>query len=121
MIDSRQAAQSNGASAAGIEARATVNLARVDLLSLRIAVACAELGSLTAAARSMSCSPSTASFRLKALEQSFGTEFFIRVGHGLRVTRSGQQLVNHGRALLEHLDLIATLIRATRDPSTQQS
>jgi DNA-binding transcriptional LysR family regulator len=92
-----------------------MNLARVDLASVRIAVLCAELGSVTEAARRSRCSPSTASTRLKALEEGLDTKLFIRAGNGLRVTRCGDRFVTHGRAVLEHLDFMVGQVRSARD------
>lgn len=76
------------------------NLARFDLVSIRLAVYCAETGSLSAAARRANMSLSRASYRLTALECSFGTRLFERHCHGLHATDAGSVFVEHGRALL---------------------
>ena len=68
-------------------------LARFDLVSLRLVVLCAELGSLSAAARCAHLSVSGASSRLSRLEQTFGTALFRRA-RGL-MPRTALTLINH--------------------------
>jgi DNA-binding transcriptional LysR family regulator len=48
------------------------NLARFDLVSIRLAVACAQGGSLTAAARQMHLALAAASRRVRELEDAIG-------------------------------------------------
>lgn len=69
---------------------AAPNLARFDLVSLRLVVLCAELGSLSAAARSGHLSVSGASSRLSRLEEAFGTALFRRHWRGLAPTKEGE-------------------------------
>jgi DNA-binding transcriptional LysR family regulator len=69
---------------------ASPNLARFDLVSLRLVVLCAELGSLSAAARSAHLSVSGASSRLSRLEETFGTALFRRHWRGLAPTPEGR-------------------------------
>jgi len=76
------------------------NLARFDLVSIRLAVYCAETGSLSAAARRSHMSLSRASHRLSALESSVGVQLFDRHCHGLRTTSAGEVFVSHGRMLM---------------------
>ena len=87
---------------------ATINFnpARFDLASVRLAVLCAELGSLSAAAERAHCSVSTASYRLNALEHSFGTRLFTRNGRGLNTTHAGHRFVRHGRTILAQVELM---------------
>ncbi|MDM0116257.1 LysR family transcriptional regulator [Variovorax sp. J22R133] len=89
-----------------------VNLARVDLVSIRLALVCAELGSLSAAARALHCSVSTASYRLSALEEAFGTCLFIRDFEGLRVMPAGEVFLLHAAIVLEQVEVMETKIRA---------
>lgn len=86
--------------------RRALNLARIELVSLRLAVLCMETGSLSAAAREAHLSLSGASHRLSSLEDAFGTRLFERHPRGLRATRAGELVASHGRLLLgtlEHL------------------
>jgi DNA-binding transcriptional LysR family regulator len=85
-----------------------VNLARLDLVSIRLALLCAELGSLSAAARQANCSVSTGSYRLSALEESFGTRLFTRDHNGLTTTAAGARFIEHATAIMEHIDRMAT-------------
>lgn len=84
--------------------RRVLNLARIDLVTLRLAVLCMETGSLSAAAREAHLSLSGASHRLSSLEDAFGTRLFERHPRGLRVTRAGELVARHGRAILGALD-----------------
>ncbi len=86
--------------------RGAVNLARIDLTSIRLVVLCAEKGSLSAAARLSHVSVSGASHKLSCLEESLGAKLFERHRRGLRPTRRGQMVASTGRlmlSLLEHL------------------
>jgi DNA-binding transcriptional LysR family regulator len=77
-----------------------LNLARFDLVSIRLAVLCAELGSLSAAARKLHCSLSAGSYRLSMLEHSFGKPLFMRDRRGLHTTAAGELFVQHGKYIL---------------------
>ncbi|MES2999573.1 MAG: LysR family transcriptional regulator [Pseudomonadota bacterium] len=83
-----------------------VNFARFDLVSIRLAVLCAELGSLSAASKRVHCSLSTGSYRLSALEDTFGKRLFTRDHRGLHATEAGELFVRHGRTILEHVELM---------------
>jgi len=91
------------------------NPARFDLVAVRLAVLCAELGSLSAAAQRVHCSLSTASYRLSMLEDSFGARLFTRERRGLNATQAGQLFVRHGRAILEHVELMNRLVRSAEN------
>lgn len=82
------------------------NLARIDLVSLRLAVLCSETGSLSAASRRAHCSVSAASERLSALEDALGQRLFVRDHRGLHITTAGELLVRHGVLILERLQLL---------------
>jgi molybdate transport repressor ModE-like protein len=81
-----------------------INIARLDLQSIRLVILCAELGSLSAAARRNHCSISAASQRLKALEETLGKSLFVRGCRGLRLTDAGQVLVAHGKLIFGQLE-----------------
>jgi DNA-binding transcriptional LysR family regulator len=83
-----------------------INIARFDLVSIRLAVLCAESGSLSAATRLAHCSISTGSERLAALEGAFGKSLFVRDHRGLRLTPAGNVFVRHARVLLQNLEVL---------------
>lgn len=89
-----------------------LNPARYDLVSIRMAVLCAELGSLSAAARQVHCSPSTGSYRLGLLEDAVGAMLFVRKPSGLRTTPAGELFVRHARAVLQQVELMNALVQA---------
>ena len=80
------------------------NLARFDLVSIRLAVACAQSGSLTAAAREAHLALAAASRRIKELEATLGAPLFERHARGLAPTPAGRLFVKHGLALLQTLE-----------------
>jgi DNA-binding transcriptional LysR family regulator len=86
------------------------NLARFDLVSIRLAIYCAESGTLTGGAKRANMSLSRASYRLAALENSVGKRLFQRHYHGLQRTEAGTILVCHGRALLRTVDELGSLL-----------
>ncbi len=93
------------------------NLARFDLVSIRLGVMCAELGSLSAAAKSVHCSTSTASYRLSVLEESFGTALFTRDHRGLHTTQAGALFVLHAKSILDQLELMNSKVRSVSTKS----
>ena len=82
------------------------NLARFDLVSIRLAVLCGELGTLSAAAKLAHCSISAGSQRLSALEDALGKSLFVRDHRGLQLTEAGELFVQHARTILKHLDVL---------------
>jgi DNA-binding transcriptional LysR family regulator len=80
------------------------NLARIDLVSIRLVVLCARYGSLHAAARSGNMSLSSASRRLASLEDSFRVRFFERGYRGLQLTPAGSVFAMHSDELLRTLE-----------------
>ncbi|NDZ18838.1 hypothetical protein C7T35_39880 [Variovorax sp. WS11] len=90
------------------------NLARIDLVSLRLASLCAQTGSLSAASRRAHCSISAASERLAALEDALGARLFIRDHRGLKITAAGELLVHHATFILESLEVLHGQLSAPR-------
>jgi DNA-binding transcriptional LysR family regulator len=80
------------------------NLARFDLVSIRLAVACAQSGSLTAAAREAHLALAAASRRLRELEDALGDTLFERHARGVAPTEAGRVFVKHGLALLQTIE-----------------
>lgn len=86
------------------------NLARFDLISIRLAVACAHTGSLTSASRECNLVLPAASRRIQELENALGNILFERHSRGLAPTAAGQAFVRHGLAILREMDhLMAAL------------
>ena len=81
-----------------------INLARFDLVSIRLAVACAQTGSLTAAAREGHLALAASSRRIRELEAALGEALFDRHARGLTPTAAGRVFVKHGLALLQTMD-----------------
>jgi DNA-binding transcriptional LysR family regulator len=80
------------------------NLARFDLVSVRLAVACAQTGSLTAAARDSHLALAAASRRIRELEDALGAALFERHARGLLPTAAGRVFVKHGLTLLQTME-----------------
>ena len=80
------------------------NLARFDLVSVRLAVACAQTGSLTAAARDSHLALAAASRRIRELEDALGDALFERHARGLLPTAAGRVFVKHGLTLLQTME-----------------
>lgn len=81
-----------------------MNLARFDLVSIRLAVACAQTGSLTAAARDSHLALAAASRRIRELEGALGDALFERHARGLLPTAAGRVFVKHGLTLLQTME-----------------
>lgn len=84
------------------------NLARFDLVSIRLAVACAQTGSLTAAARASHLALAAASRRIRELEIALGDPLFERHARGLLPTAAGRVFVKHGLTLLQTMEQLGT-------------
>jgi DNA-binding transcriptional LysR family regulator len=80
------------------------NLARFDFVSVRLAVACAQSGSLTSAARDCNLVVAAASRRIRELEIALGDTLFERHSRGLTPTSAGRAFVRRGIALLQEMD-----------------
>lgn len=83
------------------------NLARLDLVSLRLALACAASGRLTQAAHQQHLALSAASRRLRELEEALGQRLFERGPQGLVTTAAGHVFVQHATETLASLDRLA--------------
>ncbi len=75
------------------------------LRQMAYAVAVAECGSITDAAKRIGISQPAISVALKELEAEFGFSIFLRQpAHRITVTSAGQRFIGHVRRLLEHVD-----------------
>lgn len=84
---------------------------RVGDLSLFLRVL--DLGSITAAARSLDLSVAVASQRLKRLERDLGVRLLHRTTRRLHPTPEGAALAQQGRVLVEDLELLGSDLRET--------
>ncbi len=69
----------------------------------------AKQGNVSRAATSLSVSQPTLSMAIKRLEDSLGTELFVRFKTGVHLTPPGRRLVQEARGLLEQWERIRTL------------
>lgn len=83
-----------------------VNLARFDFVSVRLAVACAQTGSLTRAAQEAHLALAAASRRIRELEEALGGPLFERHARGLLPTEAGRVFIRHGLNLLQTLEQV---------------
>lgn len=80
------------------------NLARFDFVSVRLAVACAQRGSLSAAAAECNLAVAAASRRISELEAALGEKLFERHSRGLSPTAAGRAFARRGLTLLQEMD-----------------
>ncbi len=70
---------------------------------LRIFVAVAEHGHVTRAARELGLTQSACSAAIAALEASYSTRLFDRVGRGIELTETGRRFLPEARAVLDRV------------------
>lgn len=70
---------------------------QVEFVDLRIFVAVADTGSITAGAERVALSLAAASARIRALELQVGAALFERGRRGVSLTAAGQVLLRHAR------------------------
>lgn len=75
-----------------------------DLTDLRLFVAIADARNLTRGAERVHLAPSSASHRMRSLEESMGTPLLIREPRGISLTRAGDALLRHARQVLAQLE-----------------
>jgi DNA-binding transcriptional LysR family regulator len=80
------------------------NLARFDLVSMRLVVDCVQQGSLSAAARAAHLALAAASRRIRELEDAIGEPLFERHGRGVLPTPAGRVFARHALDLLQTLE-----------------
>lgn len=79
----------------------------VDSHALRIVHRISELGSITAAARSLGYSQPAVSQHLKRLEARLGLPLVAKAGRGVRLTEAGRILARHAATVTQALDAAA--------------
>jgi molybdate transport repressor ModE-like protein len=79
----------------------------VDSHALRVVHRISELGSITAAARSLGYSQPAVSQHLKRLEARLGLPLVAKAGRGVRLTEAGRILARHAATVAQTLDAAA--------------
>ena len=77
---------------------------RYDLVDLKLFVAVADAGNISRGAAACHLAPSSASLRIKQLEDTLGTRLFSRHAHGVELTRAGHVMIEHCRRSLAELE-----------------
>jgi DNA-binding transcriptional LysR family regulator len=75
-----------------------------DLIDLRLFVAIAEAKNLTRGAERVHLAASSASHRMRVLEESIGTPLLLREPRGVSLTRAGEALLRHARQVFAQLE-----------------
>lgn len=75
----------------------------------------AELGSLTAAAKTLDLTQAALSRQLSLLEAELGVELFRRTGRGLAATPAGKRLVEQAHLILQQLASVPRVVRGAGD------
>jgi DNA-binding transcriptional LysR family regulator len=75
-----------------------------DLTDLRVFLAIADTGNVSRGAERCHLVPSSASLRLKGLEEAVGTSLFTRHARGVVLTRAGVVMAQHARRCIAQLD-----------------
>lgn len=81
------------------------------MLTLRVVIAVAESGSISAGSDRLQLAVAAASARISALESTLGIRIFERSTRGVELTSIGRMLVQRGRELLTDADRLATDVR----------
>jgi DNA-binding transcriptional LysR family regulator len=95
------------------------NLARFDLVSIRLVVDCVQHGSLSAAAREAHLALAAASRRIRELEDAVGEPLFERHGRGVLPTAAGRVFARHAVGLLQSLEQMGSELADLRQGIAQ--
>lgn len=77
---------------------------RYELTDLKLFMEIAAAGSLSTGASAVHITASSASYRLKNLEQALGTPLFDRTPRGMSLTQAGEAMLGHVRELFEGVE-----------------
>ena len=80
------------------------NAMRYSLVDLKLVVAVADAGNVSRGAAICFLAPSSASLRIRQLEESLGTPLFRRGARGVTLTRAGSVMLDHCRRCLAELE-----------------
>lgn len=84
---------------------------RMDLLTLRVVIAVAESGSISAGSDRLRLAVAAASARISSLEAALGIRIFERSPRGVELTSAGRLLVQRGREVLADADRLVADLR----------
>lgn len=77
---------------------------RYSLVDIKVFVAIADEGNITKGAARCFLAPSSASLRIKQLEEGLGVSLFDRQARGVSLTRAGKVMLEHCRRVLAELE-----------------
>lgn len=80
---------------------------KIDLTTLRVIVATADCGSISAASDRLNLAVAAASARITAMELSLGFRIFERTSRGVQLTAAGRMVVQRSRELLVDADRLS--------------
>ena len=83
----------------------------LDLQTLRVVLAVAEAGSISAGSHRLGLALAAASARISALESELGVRVFERSPRGVQLTAAGRRLVQRGAEVLADADRLAAELR----------
>ena len=83
----------------------------LDLQTLRVVLAVAEAGSISAGSHRLGLALAAASARISALESELGVRVFERSPRGVELTAAGRRLVQRGAEVLADADRLAAELR----------
>ena len=83
----------------------------LDLQTLRVVLAVAEAGSISAGSHRLGLALAAASARISALESELGVRVFERSPRGVELTAAGRRLVQRGTEVLADADRLAAELR----------
>ncbi|MGI3170699.1 LysR family transcriptional regulator [Pseudooceanicola sp. C21-150M6] len=85
--------------------------------AMRLFVAIAEGGSLSAVARDWAVAPSTVSYGLQALEDRLGVQLVVRTTRKLSLTEEGQRFLDESRRILADVDEVMSAMPGEGAPA----
>ncbi len=83
----------------------------MDILSLRLFLRVAEIGSVSGAAQNLSLSPASASARLAKLEETIGFRLFNRTTRAVSLTTDGTAFLPYAQHMIEMLEAGLSAVR----------
>lgn len=90
----------------------------MEIKDLRYFSAIAQMGSMTAAAKSLRVSQPTLTVAMQSLEEELGTQLFLRDRSGVRVTATGHELLRHAQEVTFLLERAAQRIQGLESEDT---
>lgn len=87
----------------------------MDLNLIRLFVSIVDAGSMSEAARRLSITRSYVSRRLQVLERTLGSQLIRRTTRSIDLTPDGQMLYDHGRRMLEELEVARARLQSAHE------